>query len=862
MLTRQTHQMKVVSSPNHNRNLDYASEVKGAALLILLIIVGYLPLEPSMHLGEAATSIERFRVYFLIPVAILLVIMAWRFPKPRTFNAVAATSICLAGLSLLLIDYTYSSNHLAYLFISAVHVAVMCALGLGMSLRLCLLVFAPVLIANSVYLLFFVDTATPNFFAYSGGLFGSFLIVLSWTWIRDQDEKHNDHSRESLARSQTIRRRWYQYFYGSVKTRVEDAMADLTSKIEQLPTRPTVQRYTERCNAAFTDTQRLISKLLSSLSWREALSNERRTMISAKRLALTVARDFQVSSPSTRFRLEATEDFIIFGDVTLLRRALSNIVDNAVRLHKPGTRITIGTQDHRIYVENEGSKIPENITTLFRFGAGGDVNNRGMFGLGLFLVKQICDNHGVSISTRQKGEQARFTLQFSPADKPTHKPERLKPSYFCTEFQSNWLNGSKLYIRTALIVSFLLVMMFYPVDPLVLHENSAYFLQDYRLYFMVPGIFMLFGFSLLKGYPPLLYFTLMSLIYLVAGVSFIYACSMSPINSSLYMMVALVQTLLFVFSPCRIPALIAIPFGWLLYGYLCYSVQQSPFIPPHEQAVFYYGFATLLLLLNFSSIQRDKKALKSFRALSQAEKELFDQGLWSAYISRVLRHELGNQLTGISSSLQLMALKLKKDSVSGRELASIEACSASVEDLRQLLIALARDTHLEPPMSETACYEFDLTEAINNACFNVQSQDADMEIHHEHDALMQNNPERAKVLGDRSLITFALETALKLFSTQKKYETDPAPLKIRASVKQHETFIDIHTHEQEGKEEIFAQTDADAREHLEAANGGVSVDMLEQILALHSANLSVFKDMSGEYFSRISIQLPNRQLGA
>ncbi|MDB5816535.1 MAG: Heavy metal sensor histidine kinase [Rhizobacter sp.] len=108
-------------------------------------------------------------------------------------------------------------------------------------------------------------------------------------------------------------------------------------------------------------------------------------------------------------------------DAALLRRAVNNLVQNAVAYGDPGTTVRlVGTQqdgDAVITVENDGAAVPaDQLSRLFdRFYRGDAARSRQDLstGLGLAIVKAIMALHGgnASVSCPQPGS-IRFELRF------------------------------------------------------------------------------------------------------------------------------------------------------------------------------------------------------------------------------------------------------------------------------------------------------------------------------------------------------------------------------------------------------------------------------------------------------------------
>lgn len=105
---------------------------------------------------------------------------------------------------------------------------------------------------------------------------------------------------------------------------------------------------------------------------------------------------------------------IVYGDATLLRQAITNLVENAIKYTPSNGKITVGlcvrgeygSKQAVIKVSDNGIGIaPEDRMHLFeKFyrGKRSDVPNAPGIGLGLSLVKSIVDQHGGEVSVDSK----------------------------------------------------------------------------------------------------------------------------------------------------------------------------------------------------------------------------------------------------------------------------------------------------------------------------------------------------------------------------------------------------------------------------------------------------------------------------
>lgn len=121
-------------------------------------------------------------------------------------------------------------------------------------------------------------------------------------------------------------------------------------------------------------------------------------------------------------------DASIVGDRLMLRRALSNLLSNALRYTPNGKAIVIKAREQgeaaTIVVENEGEPIdPELLPSLFdRFFRADKSRARAdsdSVGLGLSITQAIMVAHGGGISAESSGGHTRFVLTF-----PRRHPSR------------------------------------------------------------------------------------------------------------------------------------------------------------------------------------------------------------------------------------------------------------------------------------------------------------------------------------------------------------------------------------------------------------------------------------------------------
>lgn len=120
-----------------------------------------------------------------------------------------------------------------------------------------------------------------------------------------------------------------------------------------------------------------------------------------------------------RLIIDETRDTEVLLDLKWTTEAICNILDNAVKYSEEGTEITISVFSYEMFsgirITDRGIGIPEEeIPKIFsRFYRGQDVHDREGIGVGLFLARQIVEDHGGYIKvTSEVGTGSTFDVCF------------------------------------------------------------------------------------------------------------------------------------------------------------------------------------------------------------------------------------------------------------------------------------------------------------------------------------------------------------------------------------------------------------------------------------------------------------------
>jgi len=130
---------------------------------------------------------------------------------------------------------------------------------------------------------------------------------------------------------------------------------------------------------------------------------------------------FEKYSKKISINLNINEDeFIIYGDKTLLKMAISNLIENSIKYHAKHLNIALFNSKHKttLVIEDDGIGIPkENLPFIFdEFYRVDESRNKKIkgFGLGLAIVQSIFKLHKAKVNViSDTNEGVKFIIEFS-----------------------------------------------------------------------------------------------------------------------------------------------------------------------------------------------------------------------------------------------------------------------------------------------------------------------------------------------------------------------------------------------------------------------------------------------------------------
>lgn len=120
-----------------------------------------------------------------------------------------------------------------------------------------------------------------------------------------------------------------------------------------------------------------------------------------------------------RLVIPEAQDARVMLDVKWITEAVYNVLDNAIKYSGEGTEVRLEVFSYELFsgirIEDRGMGIPEEeIPMIFgRFCRGKAVHDREGIGVGLYLTRQLVENHGGYIKvTSAVGQGSTFDLCF------------------------------------------------------------------------------------------------------------------------------------------------------------------------------------------------------------------------------------------------------------------------------------------------------------------------------------------------------------------------------------------------------------------------------------------------------------------
>ena len=240
------------------------------------------------------------------------------------------------------------------------------------------------------------------------------LIVLPMIYRMNRAIEAQAKANEQLAGVLAAQRR----FLTDVSHQVATPLATIMTNLSILRRANRGQRSTsEAVDDSVAEAERMKRMLsrLRSLAHADEDVPLRRELVDLAELTADVVRAYTAQAATSGVELvtDVAERPHINADKDLLREAVANLVDNAVRLSPPGQRVTLsvdrGSAGPMIAVADRGPGIDEErLPRLFDRFQRSDSGS----GLGLAIARRVVERHGGTIRVKtMPGEGSTFTIE-------------------------------------------------------------------------------------------------------------------------------------------------------------------------------------------------------------------------------------------------------------------------------------------------------------------------------------------------------------------------------------------------------------------------------------------------------------------
>jgi len=184
----------------------------------------------------------------------------------------------------------------------------------------------------------------------------------------------------------------------------------------QMDEHPTEKDYKETYDIVRHSNDRLVELVEGLLSLHALIDEQHWKTFSCQGMFEDILNELKKEIKQKEINVSISGNCFLTGDETLLGRAFSNLVHNAIRYNVPNGIVNIILRDEKIVIEDCGIGIPtENIPQIFEPFYCVDKSRSkklGGSGLGMAIAKSIFDNHRLDIEIFSKvGEGTKIILQ-------------------------------------------------------------------------------------------------------------------------------------------------------------------------------------------------------------------------------------------------------------------------------------------------------------------------------------------------------------------------------------------------------------------------------------------------------------------
>jgi signal transduction histidine kinase len=184
-------------------------------------------------------------------------------------------------------------------------------------------------------------------------------------------------------------------------------------QVFDLEKKHTIKEYQELLNLMDNQNNRLI-ELVETLIRLNDNSNIIKSEFSIKKLVTEIKNELDLLLKENKLKLKIINDKVINNDYHLLKIALTNLIDNAIKYHGDSNKIEVLIEDDKISIIDYGIGIDseelDNIFNPFYRVDNSRSRQSGGSGLGLTFTKQIIELLGYHISVDNREDGSTFII--------------------------------------------------------------------------------------------------------------------------------------------------------------------------------------------------------------------------------------------------------------------------------------------------------------------------------------------------------------------------------------------------------------------------------------------------------------------
>ena len=205
-----------------------------------------------------------------------------------------------------------------------------------------------------------------------------------------------------------------------LKTPVTELNATLENMILGIGEDRDYETYLPRCKEITGQLGEMIRDILNASRLQVQVESEPAVMISVKELLLDLCEPYRLIATTQKieFEMELLNDISVYLPQNQLKKAISNILSNAVNYTESEQKISVLLDGKRLLVRNECNALsPEQLQHIFEPFYRPDLarsQESGGNGLGLYIVQTILDKLGLKYQfvPMQKGRGMEFIIHF------------------------------------------------------------------------------------------------------------------------------------------------------------------------------------------------------------------------------------------------------------------------------------------------------------------------------------------------------------------------------------------------------------------------------------------------------------------